>query len=93
VNNVSIWAGGNFTADTPAGSYKKRTPLIVCPVVFLRTGPGALKIWQPSHRPQYTTAGPGTPPQTMGYAENVGFTDGSVLFFENKQGGVFNPMK
>jgi len=86
--NVAVYAGGNIGSNRRT-TYRTRGPLLTCPQVWI-SYPGAVKWFQPSHRPRWATAAAGTL-EVLPYAENVGFTDGSVLFHQNRRGGTFVP--
>jgi prepilin-type N-terminal cleavage/methylation domain-containing protein len=79
--------------------YKKRRAILSCPVVWTfhngsMTGgtPENPRILIPTHRPTY---GQPHPPNMsiIGTAQNVGFTDGSVRFFEDPTGAIFDPLR
>jgi len=95
-DNVAIYAGGHLRAVgsqynqylEAKRAYDKRTPLITCPQVELSYN-GA-KYFEPSHRPNWRsdTSIFGSDMRNMPYAENVGFSDGSVKFYTGS-GGTF----
>jgi len=89
-DNVSDYSGGNLMGrlEGPAGDYRSKGPLLTCPQVC--TVLAVVKQFEPSHRPEWSK-GEVTPFKLMPYAENVGFSDGSVKFYENENGGTFEP--
>jgi prepilin-type N-terminal cleavage/methylation domain-containing protein len=94
-NNVAVYNGGNLT--WAAGGfpqftgYKKRGPLFTCPQVMVGWEPGFAHFVMP-HRRDMIGSIPGSL-EICPYAENVAFSDGSVVFYQNKKGGVFDPMR
>ena len=100
-NNVSTYAGGNLLMPGREwgqhGSryniaHDRRGPLVTCPPVWI-SYLGGTKQFEPAHRPQWYEPNVTGNMRKVPYAENVGFTDGSVRFFENREGGGFDPMR
>jgi prepilin-type N-terminal cleavage/methylation domain-containing protein len=94
-----IWQGewnGPLGGDLPAGndgkftSYKHYGPLICCPTI-VHYFANVNDSYEPTHRPQWTIGRYSGLP--LGYAQNVGYTDGSVKFFISRTGGFYNAMK
>ncbi|HEY8665522.1 MAG TPA: type II secretion system protein [Tepidisphaeraceae bacterium] len=82
---VKYHAGGNLKG--PPGNFKRRTALLTCPQVntLYASNPVPAKWYQVTHRPRWTYVSTG-PGGVSGWAENVGFTDGSVRFYSNPKG-------
>ena len=86
VTPVINWQGtspNTISYDAPRG------PLLACPNVSVFYN-GVYKLFDTPHRPNWN---PSQNPVAMAYAENVGFTDGSVRFFESISGGYLDPTK
>lgn len=85
--NVRDYAGGNLAGpwNQSLGNHERRGPLITCPQVWIELTPGGggTKTFEPSHRPRWRVAGLSSGLASMPYAQNVGFSDGSVAFFAN----------
>jgi prepilin-type N-terminal cleavage/methylation domain-containing protein len=86
-NPVYIWYPAHSDFNRRPG------PLLTCPAVWY--GPNfvigvAVKPFLLPHRPTWPAYAPNAT-YAIPYAENVGFTDGSVRFYQNKKGGVFWP--
>jgi hypothetical protein len=84
-DNVAIYNGG------PPGDYKRRSPLLTCPQPFVAFVAGGNKIFHVPHRMQWSRPNFGGSMTLMPYAENVGYSDGSVRFYFNSVGGTFKP--
>lgn len=97
-DNVAVYNGGNLTFS-PFGyphysDFRKLPgPLLTCPQVRLGyefVGGTPYVTFAVPHRPQWGGYVPGSM-TTLAYAENVGFTDGSVRFYARREGGTFRP--
>jgi prepilin-type N-terminal cleavage/methylation domain-containing protein len=88
-DNVAIYNGGNITG--PPGNYKKRSVLMTCPQPFVAFVAGGNKVFDVPHHPEWGVGNFGGGMTPLPYSENVGYSDGSVRFFENARGGTFNP--
>jgi len=89
--------GGHLADNTTAiyTKYRLRRALLSCPYVW--TGiPPVPRPLVPTHRPRWVYVhDSGLNPMGNRYAENVGFTDGSVRWFEKRNipvGTTFNPL-
>jgi hypothetical protein len=92
-DNVNEYSGGNVAGPYYPWSddyYSRRNPLITCPQVWIEFTPGGggNKTFEPSHRPRLRIANLGGGLKPLPYAENVGFTDGSVRFYTDPDFGV-----
>jgi len=92
-DNVSEYSGGNLAGPYypwTSDYYSRRNPLITCPQVWIEFTPGGggNKTFEPSHRPRLRVANLGGGLKPMPYAENVGFTDGSAVFYINRDFGT-----
>jgi prepilin-type N-terminal cleavage/methylation domain-containing protein len=87
ISPSSKWSG--ITGPMTTVYDKGRGPLFACPqpAVFYN---GVYKLFENPHRPQWPAV---TTPTGMPYAQNVGFTDGSVRFYQNPNGGLYDPTR
>jgi len=98
--NVNEYAGGNLevpgwgSVSGAKANYEERGPLWTCPQVWNWYAPGSQKHFSTSHREWDIVKGGSLKP--LGFCGNVGYTDGSVFFFEKPYRGgatnTFNPM-
>ena len=93
---VSVWRGNmlvNFNGNNAIfTTYRKRAPLLTCPWIAMPP-PAQDSVYHPTHRPKWIRYrmqmtlnqgmfdGP--------YAQNVGFTDGSVTYREGRVGPYY----
>jgi len=97
-DNVAVYNGGNLTwypfPHPHHSDYRKNPgPLITCPQVRLGyeyIGATPYVTFNLPHRPGWIAWGAGAL-TVLPYAENIGFTDGSVRFYANREGGTFKP--
>lgn len=86
-NPANKWTGTTTPITT---SYDLgRGPLLACPQTWLFYD-GVNKFFENPHRPRWAQINTGIPSGTP-YAQNVGFTDGSIKFFESATGGYYDP--
>ena len=92
-SEVQAYGGGTLSGPAgpaPLGDFRERSPLISCPPVFAiyrleAAAPNANNVFEPTHRPRWRwLAGPNNTDPISPYAQNVGYTDGSVRFFQNR---------
>ncbi len=93
--NVSCYSGGNLVGPYDPWTvnyYDQRNPLITCPQVWIEftPGTGGNKTFEPSHRPNWRVTNVGGCIDQVPFAENVGFTDGSVQFYTKQSLGTFD---
>jgi hypothetical protein len=98
---VSIWRGWIYVGvnnnTSQRTTFKKRGPLLACPSVAMPTPPGE-SVYHPTHRPRWTFPRfPGNYTAYHGpYAQNVGYSDGSVLYYESSKitpAGGYDPTR
>ena len=75
-----------FPDDLPRSMF-----IMICPQPFVAFVAGGNKIFHVPHRMQWSRPNFGGSMTLMPYAENVGYSDGSVRFYFNSAGGTFKP--
>jgi|GEM_PF-4143319 len=88
MNSNTEWGQIN-TKDYLVAWDRGRGPILACPKVFIEWTAG-LKYFEVAHRNLVIL--PTTPFATSPYAQNVGFSDGSVEFFQSLDGGSIHPL-
>jgi len=81
----SGWRQNSATDYVPGWDASRRGPMFACPKPQV-----GYKIFDVPHR-SITFSAFETDFKTTAYAQNVGFNDGSVEFFQNLGGGIFDP--